>query len=187
MSELKWNWVYYPYLDAPNEQEESALKAGYIKVVIKDEADKVIAEKDKEIQRLENLCESYRIDCDNLAIREANAYKEIERDNKQIRHQKHSRRRSEKLPHPPRTNTRAAALRADSAGGIRTPDGGEQATQGRAETARDNATQGGKMTAKLKEAFLWAMAIAFTTAIVVAFWGGIAVVVMGVVHYLGGE
>lgn len=43
------------------------------------------------------------------------------------------------------------------------------------------------MTAKLKEAALWAMAIACTTAIVVAFWGGIAVVVMGVVHYLGGE
>ena len=50
-----------------------------------------IAEKDKEIQRLENLCESYRIDCDNLAIREANAYKEIERDNKRSRHQKHKR------------------------------------------------------------------------------------------------
>ena len=43
MSELKWNWVYFPYLDAPNEQEESALKAGYIKVVSKDEADKVIS------------------------------------------------------------------------------------------------------------------------------------------------
>jgi hypothetical protein len=52
MSELKWNWVYYPYLDAPNKQEESALKAGYIKVVSKDEADKVIAEKDKEIVKL---------------------------------------------------------------------------------------------------------------------------------------
>jgi len=52
---------------------------------LKSEADKVIAEKDKEIQRLENLCESYRIDCDNLAIREANACKEIERDNKQLR------------------------------------------------------------------------------------------------------
>ena len=55
------------------------------------DADKVIAEKDKEIQRLENLCESYRIDCDNLAIREANAYKEIERDNKQLRHHKYKR------------------------------------------------------------------------------------------------
>lgn len=55
------------------------------------DADAVIAEKDKEIQRLENLCESYRIDCDNLAIREANAYKEIECDNKQIRHHKYKR------------------------------------------------------------------------------------------------
>ena len=35
---------------------------------ILENADKVIAEKDKEIQRLENLCVSYRIDCDNLAI-----------------------------------------------------------------------------------------------------------------------
>ena len=42
------------------------------------------------------------------------------------------------------------------------------------------------MTAKLKEILLWSAAITFTTAIVVDFWGGIAVVV-GVVHYLGGE
>ena len=68
---------------------------GYVKyrraVYDKSEADKVIAEKDKEIQWLENLCELYRIDCDNLAIREANACKEIERDNKQISHQKYKR------------------------------------------------------------------------------------------------
>lgn len=43
------------------------------------------------------------------------------------------------------------------------------------------------MTAKLKEAALWAMAITFTTAIVVMLWGGVAIVVMGAVHYLGGE
>lgn len=43
------------------------------------------------------------------------------------------------------------------------------------------------MKDKLKEIALWSAAITFTTAIVVAFWGGIAVVVMGVVHYLGGE
>ena len=43
------------------------------------------------------------------------------------------------------------------------------------------------MKDKIKEAVLWGMAIFTTTAIVVAFWGGIAVVVMGVVHYLGGE
>lgn len=56
-----------------------------------EEQESEIAEKDKEIQRLENLCESYRIDCDNLAIREANAYKEIGRDNKQILHHKYKR------------------------------------------------------------------------------------------------
>lgn len=58
---------------------------------IKTEADNVIAEKDKEIQRLENLCVSYRIDCDNLAIRETNAYKVIERDNKELRHHNYKR------------------------------------------------------------------------------------------------
>ena len=48
MSELKWKWAYYPYLDPPEKQAESALKAGYIKVVNKDEVDKVIADlKDK--------------------------------------------------------------------------------------------------------------------------------------------
>ena len=34
----------------------------------KSKADKVISGKDKEIQRLEKLCENYRCDCDNLAI-----------------------------------------------------------------------------------------------------------------------
>lgn len=56
MSELKWNWVYYPYLDAPNEQEESALKAGYIKVVIKDEADAVIKELKAQKSQAEDDC-----------------------------------------------------------------------------------------------------------------------------------
>ena len=67
-----------------------------------DEADKVIADLEEshkmeveqlliEIQRLENLCASYRHDCDNLAIREANALKEIGRDNRVIRHQKYKR------------------------------------------------------------------------------------------------
>ena len=40
---LAWNWAYLPYLDPPEKQEESALRAGYIKVVSKSEADKVIA------------------------------------------------------------------------------------------------------------------------------------------------
>lgn len=56
MSELRWNWVYYPYLDAPNKQEESALKAGYIKVVIKDEADAVIKELKAQKAQAEDDC-----------------------------------------------------------------------------------------------------------------------------------
>ena len=92
MSELK----DYDIMDVEAMDDERLEKSesGIIqatRVYIKSEADKVIAEKDKEIQRLENLCESYRIDCDNLAIREANAYREIERDNKQIRHHKYKR------------------------------------------------------------------------------------------------
>ena len=43
------------------------------------------------------------------------------------------------------------------------------------------------MKGKIKEATLWAMAIFFTTAIVVMFWGGVAIVVIGAMHYLGGE
>lgn len=35
---------------------------------IKSEADKVISEKDAEIEQLEILCATYRHDCDNLAI-----------------------------------------------------------------------------------------------------------------------
>lgn len=92
MSELK-EWTaseIEEYDDARLELSEDG-KVSCTMLYIKSDADKVIAEKDKEIQRLENLCESYRIDCDNLAIREANAYKEIGRDNKQIRHQKYRR------------------------------------------------------------------------------------------------
>lgn len=44
MNELEWKWVYYPYLDSPEKQEESAQRAGYIKVVSKSEADAAIAE-----------------------------------------------------------------------------------------------------------------------------------------------
>ena len=78
----------YRFLDQDEVWPDANLGSDYY---LKSEADKVIEEKDKEIQRLENLCESYRIDCDNLAIREANACKEIERDNKQLRHQKYKR------------------------------------------------------------------------------------------------
>lgn len=48
MIELKWNWAYSLYLDPPENQKESAQNVGYVKVVNKDDADKVIAElKDK--------------------------------------------------------------------------------------------------------------------------------------------
>ena len=56
MDELKWNWVYIPYLDAPDKQKASAIKAGYAKVYFKSEADAVIAEKDKEIAKLKDEC-----------------------------------------------------------------------------------------------------------------------------------
>lgn len=56
MSELKWNWAYLPYLGPPEKQKESAQTAGYIKVVSKDEADKVIAE----------LKADYKEACDRL-------------------------------------------------------------------------------------------------------------------------
>lgn len=49
---LEWRWVYYPYLDTPEKQEESALKAGYVKVVYKDDVDEAIAELKKEIESL---------------------------------------------------------------------------------------------------------------------------------------
>lgn len=61
MSELPWYWAYRPYLDGPEKQRESALHAGYIKVVSKDDADKVIAEKDKVIAKLERQIEFLKV------------------------------------------------------------------------------------------------------------------------------
>ena len=83
MSELKWNWVYYPYLDAPNEQEESALKAGYIKVVDKSEADKVIARhKYKRCLAMAKWCESkvYHIRRTPLCDMDEHEYWQYEND-----------------------------------------------------------------------------------------------------------
>ena len=40
----------------------------FIRAYEESEADKVISEKDAEIERLEILCANYRHDCDNLAI-----------------------------------------------------------------------------------------------------------------------
>lgn len=52
MSELAWKWAYFPYLDAPDKQHESAVNAGYVKVVLKSEADKMISELKKEIESM---------------------------------------------------------------------------------------------------------------------------------------
>ena len=84
MSELRWNWAYYPYLDAPNEQEESALKAGYIKVVDKSEADKVIEEKNEKIDELEE-----RID--ELQKATDSAWSKVNAMYDELRHQKYKR------------------------------------------------------------------------------------------------
>lgn len=63
MSELKAKHVvdvYDDYSEHPCEESSQ--------VYLKSEADKVIAKKDAEIERLEILCATYRHDCDNLAI-----------------------------------------------------------------------------------------------------------------------
>ena len=57
MNELQWKWVYIPYLDAPEKQEESARFAGYGKVYFKSKVDVVVAEKDKEIAELKVMLE----------------------------------------------------------------------------------------------------------------------------------
>lgn len=43
------------------------------------------------------------------------------------------------------------------------------------------------MKDKIKEAALWAVALISILTIVAMFCGGVAIVVMGVAHYLGGE
>ena len=88
MSELKWNWAYYPHLDPPEKQAESALKAGYIKVVNKDEADKVIADLEeshkKEVEQL--LMEIVELKKKLVEQATLRAWAEI-----QLRHNKHKR------------------------------------------------------------------------------------------------
>lgn len=43
------------------------------------------------------------------------------------------------------------------------------------------------MKDKIKEAALWAAAVISILTIVAMFWGGVAVLVMGAMRYLGGE
>ena len=100
MSELKAHKAYNRWIDEemPTPNDDLICNEFYLK----SESDKVIAKLEEshkkeveqlliETKRLENLCASYRHDCDNFAIREANALKEIGRDNRVIRHQKYKR------------------------------------------------------------------------------------------------
>ena len=100
MYELKAHKAYNRWIDEEMPTPNDDLICN--EVYLKSESDKVIAELEEshkkeveqlliETKRLENLCASYRHDCDNLAIREANALKEIGRDNRVIRHQKYKR------------------------------------------------------------------------------------------------
>ena len=51
MNNLDWYWVYVSYLDVSDAQEDSALKAGYNKVVFKDSVDKLITELEDKIRQ----------------------------------------------------------------------------------------------------------------------------------------
>ena len=62
MSKLKWNWVYYPYLDPPEKQKESALKAGYNKVYLKSEVDKVIADLEAKLESVQATAYAESVD-----------------------------------------------------------------------------------------------------------------------------
>lgn len=46
---MKWWWAYAPYLDEPEKQAESALKAGYVKVCCKDDVDEEVARLKEEV------------------------------------------------------------------------------------------------------------------------------------------
>ena len=56
-----------------------------------EEQESEIAEKDKEIQRLEKLCENYRCDCDNLAIMTDKLKKAGRSLRQNMNHQKYKR------------------------------------------------------------------------------------------------
>ena len=77
MSELKWYWVYVPYLDPPDRQQESALRAGYNKVCFKYDADAEIrkAKRALWLARIERaMAESYSVLND---VRTANKWAKI--------------------------------------------------------------------------------------------------------------
>ena len=62
MSKLKWSWVYYPYLDPLEKQKESALKAGYNKVYLKSEVDKVIADLEAKLESVQATAYAESVD-----------------------------------------------------------------------------------------------------------------------------
>ena len=50
MDELTWKWAFGPYLDPPEGQKESAIKAGYVKVYLAEHVDAVIAKLKQELE-----------------------------------------------------------------------------------------------------------------------------------------
>ena len=76
MDELKWKWAFGPYLDPPEGQKESAIKAGYVKVVSKQSADEAIAELK---QKLEDVNEIIKTARQMLEDAKATLYTENER------------------------------------------------------------------------------------------------------------
>jgi hypothetical protein len=94
MNELNWKWVYIPYLDAPDKQKESAIKAGYAKVYFKSEVDKVIAEKDAYIAELKGDNERLRGESCKLTdgcLRLKQCRKDKANIADELRHQKYKR------------------------------------------------------------------------------------------------
>lgn len=55
MANLNWYWIYVPYLDAPERQNDTGLHAGYTKVYPKHDVDNAIAKKDAEIAALKEM------------------------------------------------------------------------------------------------------------------------------------
>lgn len=61
---MNWWWAYAPYLDEPEKQAESALKAGYVKVCRKDDVDEEVARLKKEVSRQKRLrCYNLKMWC----------------------------------------------------------------------------------------------------------------------------
>lgn len=88
MNNPKWYWVYVPYLDPPERQHETALKAGYDKVYFKSEADKVIAELKDKCQMHDFFWEGCGFAKHGFknTIAVSNAFDNLEADNRKLKH-----------------------------------------------------------------------------------------------------